>query len=693
MSDRKEFRDLASPQAARDAVASLDLSPAPEAVPLREARGRVLAERVDAALDVPGFDRASMDGYAVRARDTFGADEADPATLDLVGAVHAGAEPDVRVEPGTCAEISTGAVMPDGADAVVMVERTDELGGDADADATGSTDGAEPARTAVRTSVAPGDHVMTAGTDIAAGARALGPGTRLTPREIGLLSALGVDEVPVRGRPRVGIVSTGDELVRPGEELNPGRGEIYDVNSTTIAAGVEEAGGEPVLYPHAGDDYDEMERLLRRAADECDLVLSSGSTSASAVDVIYRVIEARGELLLHGVAVKPGKPMLVGRLDRTDEADDSRGGESAYVGLPGYPVSALTIFRTFVAPAIREAAGQPEPATATTEGRMGVSERYGEGRLRLMPVGLLDLRDGDSAGDADDRPLVYPVDKGSGATTSLVEADGVVAVDPDTEYLDVGESVSVDLFSPDVRPPTLLGVGEDDPALNRLLDRLANPRYLDVGSREGLRRLRDGVPDVAVTAGPTDRDVDAVDLGGWTREWGLVVPDGNPDDVAGIADLIDRDLRFRNRPTVSGLRRSLDAALDEFASGRDADRRELAERIDGYERTVKAFESPVRAVAAGDADAGLGLRETATRLGCEFVPLGEQSVVVRAAPDRVDREPVATLAAALSGEESPEATDGRATGRRSVDAAAERPDLDAVLDSLPGYSRNSRNDP
>jgi putative molybdopterin biosynthesis protein len=664
MSDRKEFRDLAPPEAAREAIASLDLSPAPETVPLREARGRVLAERVDADIDVPGFDRASMDGYAVRARDTFGADEADPAELDLVGAVHAGAAPDVTVEPGTCAEISTGAVMPDGADAVVMVERTDEVG----------EENSDSTRIAVRTSVAPGDNVMTAGTDIAAGARALGPGTRLTPREIGLLSALGVDEVPVEGRPRVGIVSTGDELVRPGEALDPERGEIYDVNSTTIAAGVEEAGGEPVLYPHAGDDYEEMERLLRRAADECDLVLSSGSTSASAVDVIYRVIEARGELLLHGVAVKPGKPMLIGRLDRTEEADNSRGSESAYVGLPGYPVSALTIFRTFVAPAIREAAGQPEPATATVEGRMGVEERYAEGRLRLMPVGLLDL--GEGARDAgDDRPLVYPVDKGSGATTSLVEADGVVAVDPDTEYLDVGEAVSVDLFSPDVRPPTLLGVGEDDPALNRLLDRLANPRYLPVGSREGLRRLRDGVPDVAVTAGPTDRDVDAEAFGGWTREWGLVVPAGNPDGVTGLADLVDRDLRLRNRPTVSGLRRSLDAALGDLADDRGADRRGLAERIDGYERTAKAFESPVRAVVAGDADAGLGLRETAERLGCEFVSLGEQSVVVRAAPDRVDREPVAALAAELGGDGEEQAA------------------LDAILEDLPGYSRNSRNDP
>jgi len=662
MTDRKEFRDLATPEAAREAIDSLDLSPAPETVSLEDARGRVLAERIDAALDVPGFDRASMDGYAVRARDTFGADEADPVELDLVGAVHAGATPEVTVEPGTCAEISTGAVMPDGADAVVMVERTDEVGGETDDGDPGG--GGEPDRIAVRTAVAPGDHVMSAGADIAAGARALGPGTRLTPREIGLLSALGVDEVPVAGRPRVGIVSTGDELVRPGDELDSSRGEIYDVNSTTIAAGVEEAGGEPVLYPHAGDDYDEMERLLRRAADECDLVLSSGSTSASAVDVIYRVIEERGDLLLHGVAVKPGKPMLIGRLDRggSGAADESgRTGESAYVGLPGYPVSALTIFRTFVAPAIREAAGQPEPATATVAGQMAVGERYGEGRMRLMPVGLLDLNDGDL-------PLVYPVDKGSGATTSLVEADGVVPVDPDTEYLDRGERVSVRLFSPDVRPPTLLGVGEDDPALNRLLDRLDSPRYLPVGSREGLRRLRDGVPDAAVVAGPTDREVDAVDLGGWTREWGVVVPEGNPAGVTGVADLVDGDLRFVNRSTDSGLRRSLDDALDDLAADREESRGDLVDRIDGYELTVRAFESPVRKVLAGDADAGLGLRETADRLGCGFVSLGEQAVAVRAAPGRVERAAVAELADALDGP-----TD--------------------LIEGLAGYSRNSRNDP
>ncbi|MFA9517576.1 molybdopterin biosynthesis protein [Halopenitus sp. H-Gu1] len=649
MSDRREFRDLDDPAEARRAIGSLDLEPAHESVPLEEADGRVLAERIDADLDVPGFDRASMDGYAVRARDTFGADEADPIELDLIGAVHAGAEPDVELEAGSCAEISTGAVMPPGADAVVMVERTDEID---------PGDG-ETKRIAIRTSVAPGDNVMVAGADIAAGQRALGPNTRLTPREIGLLSALGHETVPVRGRPRIGIVSTGDELVRPGEEIDSDRGQIYDVNSTTIAAAVEEAGGEPILYPHAGDDYAEMQRLLVRAADECDLVLSSGSTSASAVDVIYQVIEDRGELLVHGVSVKPGKPMLVGRIDRSADAD--RAGKSAYVGLPGYPVSALTIFRTFVAPAIREAAGHPEPRTATIDGEMAVRERYGEGRLRLMPVGVLERP------EASDPPLVYPVDKGSGATTSLVEADGVVAVDPDTEYLDTGERVEVQLFSSEVRPPTLLGVGEDDPALNRLLDRLDRPRYLPVGSREGLRRLRGGLPDVAVTAGPVDRNVESVGLGGWTREWGLVVPAGNPAGVSGLADLVDRDLRFLNRDRNSGLRGSLEAALDGLATERGLESGDLVASIDGYEWTVRAFESPPRRVKAGDADVGIGLRSTAETLDLAFLPLGKQDVRIRANPERTGTEGIEEIEQALAA-------------------------IDLVLEDLPGFEPAGENE-
>ncbi|WP_222916665.1 molybdopterin biosynthesis protein [Natrinema sp. SYSU A 869] len=619
--NRKEFRDLASPAEAREAIDSLALEGGIERVSLEDARGRVLVARLDAELDVPGFDRASLDGYALRARDTFGTDEADPARLEIVGEIHAGAKPDVALEEGQAVEISTGAVMPDGADAMVPVERTDT---DADGD-----------EVLVRTSVAPGDNVMFAGADVAAGERALGPGTTITPRDIGLLSALGIDEVPVRAKPQVGIVSTGDELVRPGEDLDSERGEIYDVNSYTIAAGVEDAGGEAVLYPHAGDEQDEMEEILRTAADECDLVLSSGSTSASAVDVIYRVIEEQGELLLHGVSVKPGKPMLIGRLDN-----------SAYVGLPGYPVSAMMVFRTFVAPAIREAAGTPEPASATVSGRLARQERYEEGRHRLMPVGIVT--------DGNGETLVYPVDKGSGATTSLADADGVVEVGPETDYLEEGEPVTVTLFSPDVRPPTLFGVGEDDPTVSRLLDGLENPRYLSVGTRPGLRRLREGVPDIAVAAGPLDRELEATEIGRWERKWGLVVRAGNPDEIEGLEDLVDRDLRFVNRTTDSGLRSSLGASVADLAGERGSDRHEIVDAIDGFELGLRAHESPARKVIAGDADAGLGLRETADRLDLGFVSLGQQPVCVLANPDRTSKEGVRELEAALSGVSSSE---------------------------------------
>jgi molybdopterin molybdotransferase/putative molybdopterin biosynthesis protein len=508
-----------------------------------------------------------------------------------------------------------------------MVERTTERGGDV----------------AIRTGVAPGDNVMLSGTDIAAGARALGPGTRLTPREIGLLSALGVDSVPVRSRPVVGIISTGDELVRPGGDLDSDAGQIYDVNSYTLASSIEEAGGAPKLYPHVGDDFDEMERQLQQAAEECDLVLSSGSTSASAVDVIYRVIENRGELLLHGVAVKPGKPMLVGEFE-----------DAAYVGLPGYPVSALTIFRTFVAPAIREAAGYEQPRTEVVTGQMAVRERYDEGRRRLMPVGLVE--------DGQGSMLVYPVDKGSGATTSLVEADGFVEVPADTISLDAGETVDVQLFSPDVRPPTLLGVGEDDPLFSRLLDRLNRPRYLPFGTTEGRRRLDAGVPDIAVVAGSTDSDQPV--LGAWEREWGLVVP-ADDSRIDGLAALVDDDVRFVNRGRDSGLRRSFDDALSALADERGETRRVLSDAIDGYGLTTKAHESPARKVAAGAADAGLGLRTTADKLGLGFVSLGTQAVRVLANPERVEKAGVEQLERALD-------------------------DLASLVDAEAGFSLNGR---
>ena len=610
---RKEFRDLADPEEVQQLIEELDIGGGTQEVPLTEARGRVLAERIDADLDVPGFDRSNVDGYAVRAKDTFGASEGDPVELEQVGRVDAGERPDATVEPRTAVEIATGAVVPPGADAVVMVERTSRNNG----------------VVTVRTSVAPGDAIMVAGADVAAGQRTLGPGTELTAREIGLLSALGVEEVPVGAEPTVGVLSTGDELVAPGENLDSDAGQIYDVNSQTIAASIAEAGGQPEVYPIVGDDFETMKRVLTDAATGCDLVLTSGSTSAGAADHIYQLIDDHGELLRHGVSVKPGKPMLVGRFEDTP-----------YIGLPGFPVSALTIFRHFVAPKIRSAAGKPPRKREQITAEMAVTERYKEGRTRLMPVGLVESGEGEV--------LVYPVDKGSGATTSLVDADGTVELAPETEQLDIGQAVDVTLFSADVRAPALLGTGEDDPLLSRLLDDIDRPRYLPLGSREGLRRLRNGISDVAVAAGPTEREVAAVELGGWEREWGLLVPAGNPDGVSGLADLIDGDVQFVNRGRQSGLRASFDTAIEVLADERDVDPTELTDAIDGYTLTAQAYESPPRRVLAGKADAGLGLRSTAETLDLEFVSLGTQSVRVLAAPDRADKPAVAHLESLLA---------------------------------------------
>ena len=592
MSERREMRDLVTLDRAREVLAGLEVGGGTETVPLGEAGGRTLAEAVDADLDVPGFDRASVDGYAVRASDTTGAGEASPASLEVVGLVEAGERPEVEVGAGEAAEVATGAVVPPGANAVVMVEDTTESEGMVE----------------VRTAVPPGGYVMAAGADIAAGDRALGAGTRLTPRTVGLLAAMGHDEVAVRRRPTVAIVATGEELVQPGDPLDHGRGQIYDVNTETVATGVREAGAEPVRYTRVPDDRGALTDTLRTAAAECDLVLTAGSTSASGADMLYSVVEDVGDLLVHGVALKPGKPTIVGRVDGT-----------AYVGLPGYPVSALSVFRLLVAPRLRRAAGRGTDRSVTVDGRLAVEERYEEGRRRALPVGLVEDADGDT--------LVYPVDKGSGATTTLAAADGVVDMAADTRRLPAGVEVSVELFSPDASPPPVLAVGESDPAAARLLDAVEGARYLTDGDRAGRRWLRDGVADVAVLTGEHDGET----LATWRREWG-VVTDADLGE-APLQELAEGDLAVATVNRDLGLREAVEKALEETGVDPDA--------LGAIE--TAGVESPARRVADGRADAGFGLRATADRLGLGFVPLGEQPVSLVGNTERLSKPGVERL--------------------------------------------------
>ncbi|MDZ7850777.1 MAG: molybdopterin biosynthesis protein [Halodesulfurarchaeum sp.] len=618
MTERKQFRDLAEPAELHEAIAELSLSGGTEAVDLLEADGRVVAERIESTIDVPGFDRSTMDGYAVIARDTFDASEGDPYEARLGGVVEAGQKPDVEVERDAVVSVATGASLPPGADAVVPVERTSRLEAD------------DETRVSIRTSVAPGENVMHAGDDVAAGDRAVGPGTVLTTRDIGLLAALGIESVPVYANPTVGIVSTGDELVRPGEPRDDERGQIYDLNTFALAAAVRAAGGEPEVVPHIADDYDRMYETLESVGKRCDLVLSSGSTSASDADVLYRVVEDHGELDLHGVSVKPGRPTIVGEI-----------ADTAYIGLPGNPVSALSVFRTFVAPAIRKAAGRPPESVPTLDGRMAAPKRYAEGRTYLLPAAVIE----DETGEV----LVYPVDKGSGAITSLTEADGVIEMRPETELLEVGQRVTVDLFSADTRPPAVLGIGESDPLFARLLDHVDGPRYLPHGSREGRRRLRDGIPDFAVLTEADAAAVEGEQLATFAREWGLVVPKGNPNSVDGLSDL-ETDGAFVNVTEDIGLRSALDGAVADVANSAGRSPDAYKNGIDGYRRTVNGIQSPAQRVADGVADIGVGLRFGAGVLDVDFVPIGTQRLVVLAAEDRLEKPGTAALVSTLESE-------------------------------------------
>lgn len=603
---RREFRDLASPEEARAAIASLDITPGDTAVPLDEAVGRTLARRVDAPIDVPGFDRAAMDGYAVRASDTFSASEGNPIAFPVTGAVQAGEKPTASADADEAVQVATGAVLPPGTNAVVPVERTVE----------------REEGVAVTTAVAPGDSVMPRGTDIAAGDRSLGPSTRLGPRHVGLLAALGRETVPVKRQPRVAVVSTGEELVQPGESLRSEAGQIFDVNGYSIAAAVEVAGGAPVRYASGSDDLADVEAVLERAAENSELLLTSGSTSAGEVDVLPDLLEEHGEILVHGVALKPGRPLLVGRVYDTP-----------YVGLPGYPVSALTVFRTLVAPHLRSAAGLRKTDDATVTATLATRVRYDGGRLRLVPVGVT----GDGAGSL----VAYTLSRGSGATTSLVEADGVVTMPAEMNLLSAGEEVTVEQFDADDPLPSLLTVGEPDPVVSVLLDELDAPQHLALAPRDAIRWLGDGIPDVVVTALDAASSDVPDPLVTFEREWGLAVRPGDPADITGVHDIRERDVRFVNLDADLAVRHAFDALL---ATNGESD---PAADIDGYEHDLPGVESAARSVADGHVDCGLALRTTAETLGLGFVSLGRQRLGLVPNPERRRKSGYKRFAAVL----------------------------------------------
>ena len=381
-------------------------------VKLEEALWRVLAEDVVAQIDVPGFRRATMDGYAVRAEDTYGADVDEPVRLRLVGRVEMGKPALDRVGPGECVEIATGAMLPEGADAVVRVEATEKRGRDV----------------LVFEAVAPGQNVMERGADIKAGETALCSGELLTPAKLGVLSALGLEDVAVFEKPRVAVISTGAELLRPGESLEPGK--IYDINWITMMSAIRIALCEPLFLGIAGDELNDLVNRLSEGLGQADAVIATGASSIGASDLMRDALQALGaRLLLDGVRCKPGKPTII-----------ALHGRKPVFCLPGNPTSALMMFVVFVEPFLARMAGLREVRRPVVMAKLASRILPDTGRYNFVPVSL-------SRG-ADGSLLARPIAKGSGAITSLSSAHGFVEVQEGTPLVEEGSEVLVRLFWP-----------------------------------------------------------------------------------------------------------------------------------------------------------------------------------------------------------------------------------------------------
>lgn len=402
----KEFLNVMDPDDVKEIIDSLNIERKIEMVNLMDAYQRVLAKDVYAAIDLPPFDRASMDGYAVQAQDTFGASEDDPITLDLIEKIRAGDDPYQKVRKGTCSEIGTGAPMPEGSDAVVMVEFTD----------------IKENKVRILEAVTPGTNLALKGSDIQKGKFLLAEGTLLTADKIGALSAIGLKEIPVFAKPTVAIISTGNELIKPDEELR--HGKLYDINSVSIVNAVKSCGCIPLASTIAKDDYDSIKNKID-TYKYADVIITSGGTSAGAGDVLRQVVEDMGQVLVHGISVKPGKPTLIGTLP--DENVDI-----ILFGLPGYPVSALMIFHGFVAPFLRGVAGVKEFMEKKEGAMLKLSRRYhsARGRSHLVLVKI-------------EGNIAHPILKDSGAITALAEADGYFEVPKNVEIIEKGEKIKI----------------------------------------------------------------------------------------------------------------------------------------------------------------------------------------------------------------------------------------------------------
>ncbi|MCE9552662.1 MAG: molybdopterin biosynthesis protein [Planctomycetes bacterium] len=613
MTHQDQFLDVIDrDEAERRFQGALSLDPLPtEPIPIAQALGRVLAESIVATVDVPGFDRSNVDGFAVRSADTIGADEERPLRLRLLPTqIDTGQIPQCEVTAGTSVAIATGGMLPRGADAVVMVEHTDTEG----------------ETLLVRKSVAGGAGLTFAGTDIAAGETVLHAGRVLTSRETGVLAAVGRNTVQVHRRPRVAILSTGNELIAPGEAMRPGL--VYDSNQQILADAVRELGGEPVSLGIVGDNVEQLRKHLRIALDSADLVLLSGGTSKGQGDLSYRVVAELTDpgIVAHGVALKPGKPICLA----------ATGGRGVVI-LPGFPTSAIFTFHEFVAPVIRRLAGLPTAAKATVAARLAVKVNSEIGRTEYLLVGLVEQqsishapREDQHHAERDGYYVAYPMGKGSGSVTTFSQADGFVTIGRHVEIVPAGATVEVQLLSRELRIADLVVIGSHCVGLDYLLGLLEQQgittRFLAVGSTTGLAAAERGECDIAgihlldPKTGEYNRPFLKPGLSlirGYARKQGIVFRRGDDrfegrtatEAVAAACD--DPACTMVNRNQGSGTR----ILIDQLLAGRHPA---------GYAVQARSHNAVAAAVVQGRADWGVAISSVAESAELDFLPYKDE---------------------------------------------------------------------
>ena len=553
-----------------------------EIVPLSSVRGRVTAEPVWAKISSPHYDSAAMDGIAVRTSDTVGATETSPSQL-AVG------EQAVWVD--------TGDPVPDGFDAVIMVEVVHEVDGNT---------------LEIQSPAAPYQHVRPLGEDIVATELVLPENHTLRPVDLGACAAAGLSELPVRRKPSVAVIPTGNELVQVGSDLKPG--DIIEFNSLVLAGMVEEWGGEATTLQAVPDDFDTLLNEVRDAAQQHDIVLVNAGSSAGSEDYTARVIETLGELVVHGTAIRPGHPVALGVVDG-----------KAVLGIPGYPVSAALTTELFVKPLIERKLGVPSANRSFVKANIT--------RKTLSPMGedeFLRVR----LGRVGEKLVATPVERGAGVIMSLVRADGIVKIPRFSEGMDAGAEVEVELLRPvEAIEETVVAIGSHDMTLDLLASHVRRERpnmtlaSSNVGSMGGLIALARGEAHIAgshlldeatgeynlsfIRRFLRGRNVVVVNL--VQRIQGLILPKGNPQGIEILDDLTRDGIVFLNRQRGSGTRLLLDYKLNELGIEPDS--------IQGYDREEYTHLAVAAAVAGGRADVGLGILSAANAMGLDFVPL------------------------------------------------------------------------